>query len=158
MANSLEHNCDNWDYFYSIWAPCSIEGLLYSQLPLSFHLIGLPEILLQTLAFSLLTVWWVKPKSAYDVTVVDSRRKAVGTQILHAVINASFEYIGYAIGGILIAKLSGVDVGFRVASTSISYKNQLMFIVAFIAKIVSVLYLSQVWPRKKTNALFFSSG
>lgn len=39
-------------------APGSIEGYVYTNLPISFHLIGLPEIMLQTLAFSLLFVVW----------------------------------------------------------------------------------------------------
>lgn len=35
-------------------APSSFEGLLYTRLPLWFHALGLPEMLLQTLAFSVL--------------------------------------------------------------------------------------------------------
>lgn len=37
-------------------APCSIEGLIYTQLPLEFHLKAAPEILVQTLLFSYLAV------------------------------------------------------------------------------------------------------
>jgi hypothetical protein len=37
-------------------APSSIEGALYSKLPLWYHLLGLPEISLQTLTFSILLV------------------------------------------------------------------------------------------------------
>lgn len=33
-------------------APCSIEGIIYTQLPLKVHIIGAPEILIQTLIFS----------------------------------------------------------------------------------------------------------
>mgnify|MGYP000999960545 CR=1 FL=1 len=40
-------------------APFSIEGLIYTQLPLEFHIKGAPEILLQTLLFSYLIA---KPK------------------------------------------------------------------------------------------------
>lgn len=36
--------------------PCSIEGLIYTQLPLEFHLKAAPEILAQTLLFSYLAV------------------------------------------------------------------------------------------------------
>lgn len=39
-------------------APSSIEGIVYSVFPLWFHLIGLPEILLQTLALSFLFYLW----------------------------------------------------------------------------------------------------
>jgi hypothetical protein len=36
----------------------SIEGFVYTNLPMSYHLIYLPEIILQTLAFSGLFVLW----------------------------------------------------------------------------------------------------
>jgi hypothetical protein len=39
-------------------APGSTEGIIFTQLPLWFHFIGMPEILLQTLAFSLLLFYW----------------------------------------------------------------------------------------------------
>jgi hypothetical protein len=41
-------------------APGSIEGFVYTNLPISFHLIYLPEIMLQTLAFAWLFVVWEK--------------------------------------------------------------------------------------------------
>jgi hypothetical protein len=40
-------------------APGSLEGMVYTTLPLSFHLNGLPEILLQTLLFSFVLAYWV---------------------------------------------------------------------------------------------------
>ena len=36
----------------------TIEGLIYTKLPLKFHLIGLPEVTMQTLAFSWLFITW----------------------------------------------------------------------------------------------------
>ncbi len=39
-------------------APGSIEGLIYTNIPLWFHVISLPETILQTLAFSWLLVAW----------------------------------------------------------------------------------------------------
>lgn len=41
-------------------APGSIEGLIYTKIPLWFHAISLPETILQTLTFSLLLVTWQK--------------------------------------------------------------------------------------------------
>ena len=38
-------------------APSSIEGIIYTQLPIEFHLINLPELLLQTLSFSI--ILWI---------------------------------------------------------------------------------------------------
>jgi hypothetical protein len=40
-------------------APGSIEGVIYTKLPLSFHLNGLPETLVQSLVFSGLLFYWV---------------------------------------------------------------------------------------------------
>lgn len=39
-------------------APGSIEGVVYTTLPLRAHLWGLPEVLVQTLAFSVGLVYW----------------------------------------------------------------------------------------------------
>lgn len=41
-------------------APGSIEGLIYTKIPLWFHAISLPETILQTLTFSWLLVAWQK--------------------------------------------------------------------------------------------------
>ncbi|MEJ2195355.1 MAG: hypothetical protein P8X73_10935 [Ignavibacteriaceae bacterium] len=55
-------------------APCSVEGLLYSKLLIWYHLIGLPEILLQTLTFSLVLTCWMRRKPK-DVKVKEYNRK-----------------------------------------------------------------------------------
>ena len=38
-------------------APSSIEGIVYTQLPIKFHIINLPELLIQTFSFSI--ILWV---------------------------------------------------------------------------------------------------
>jgi hypothetical protein len=40
-------------------APASIEGMIYTTLPLWFHINGLPEILLQSLLLALVAIWWI---------------------------------------------------------------------------------------------------
>ncbi|GAA4465606.1 hypothetical protein GCM10023189_46490 [Nibrella saemangeumensis] len=40
-------------------SPGSVEGLIYTVLPGRFHLIGLPEVLLQSFLFSGLLYYWV---------------------------------------------------------------------------------------------------
>ena len=40
-------------------APGSLEGVVYTTVPFSFHLISLPEVLLQTLLFSSLLYYWI---------------------------------------------------------------------------------------------------
>jgi hypothetical protein len=44
-------------------APASIEGMIYSKLPLWYHFIGYPEILLQTLVYSLWLFFWIRKKN-----------------------------------------------------------------------------------------------
>jgi hypothetical protein len=39
--------------------PGSIEGLLYTQVPLAAHLRGLPEVLVQSFAYSLMMFTWI---------------------------------------------------------------------------------------------------
>jgi hypothetical protein len=39
-------------------APGSLEGLIYTQLPLLTHLRGLPEVILQSLLLAWLTIYW----------------------------------------------------------------------------------------------------
>ncbi|MBD3669609.1 MAG: hypothetical protein HUJ29_02460 [Gammaproteobacteria bacterium] len=41
-------------------SPGSIEGVIYTQLPLFYNVFGLPEVLLQTLAFSLMLTQWYR--------------------------------------------------------------------------------------------------
>ena len=51
-------------------APGSIEGMIYTKIPVLRQLLGLPEVLLQTLAFSwLLTAWHRKPRWAWSVAM-----------------------------------------------------------------------------------------
>ncbi len=138
-------------------APCSIEGILYTKLPLWYHLIGLPEILLQTLIFSLILVWWTKHKPDKQPVSQQTKAKRQFSYFIMAVMIACFAYIGYAIGGILSAKLSGFEINFKEASSSVSIKSQLMFVVAFVVNIISVLWLSRLWLKNKLDLtkLFF---
>lgn len=52
-------------------SPGSLEGIVYTQLSLKEHLIGLPEVLLQTLAFSFLLYHWCnKPRKYFTILSV----------------------------------------------------------------------------------------
>lgn len=51
-------------------APGSVEGLIYTKLPLANHFRGLPEVVLQTLALSVLVVLWHRrPHRAWNVVM-----------------------------------------------------------------------------------------
>lgn len=48
--------------------PGSIEGIIYTKLPLQYHLQGLPEVVIQTLLFSLgLFFWYKKPARTWNI-------------------------------------------------------------------------------------------
>ena len=40
-------------------APSSIEGMIYTILPISFHLMGLPEVVIQALLLAFLSHYWI---------------------------------------------------------------------------------------------------
>lgn len=40
-------------------SPSSIEGLIYTNVPLNFHVIGLPEVTIQSFLLAYLTYFWV---------------------------------------------------------------------------------------------------
>lgn len=44
-------------------APGSLEGMVYTQLPIADHLWGLPEVIIQTMLFSFAVVFWYKKPS-----------------------------------------------------------------------------------------------
>jgi len=44
-------------------SPGSIEGFVYTKLPVWLHLAGVPEVILQTLAFSLLVFFWERRRA-----------------------------------------------------------------------------------------------
>lgn len=41
-------------------SPSSIEGMVYTNVPLNFHLIGLPEVVMQSLLLAFFTHYWVR--------------------------------------------------------------------------------------------------
>jgi hypothetical protein len=48
----------------------SIEGVLYTTLPTWFHLIGIPEVLIQTLLFSVVLYAWVNRPDKRWISIV----------------------------------------------------------------------------------------
>lgn len=48
-------------------SPGSLEGIVYTQLPIKYHLWGLPEVIIQTMLFSFGVVFWYKKPSKYGI-------------------------------------------------------------------------------------------
>src|SRR5512135_206149 len=86
-------------------SPGSIEGVLYTRLPLWYHLIGLPEIGLQTLVFSIWLVWWER-QAAPASQASTKKENPLVAELVRAIMAACFAYIGYAIGGLLLAAMA----------------------------------------------------
>ena len=87
-------------------APGSFEGLIYTQLPISFHLKGLPEILIQTLAFSfLLWVWIALPFKQKEMS-----SKIFLFNLARSIIVAFCGSILFSISGIILYNFLGIDM------------------------------------------------
>lgn len=136
-------------------APCSIEGAIYTKLPLWYHLLGLPEIMLQTLAFSLVLFAWERK----NLRAIHNSR---------AFVIACYAYIGYAAGSLLtllissiriipgsIAKIeiaSTMNAGFEAAAGNI--RLQLMFVVAFIVNAICIYLFSRQQEKTAVSNWF----
>ncbi|WP_169581836.1 MULTISPECIES: hypothetical protein [Microbacterium] len=87
-------------------APSSLEGAVYSQLPWWYHLVGMPEILVQTLVFSILTGLIARHPDG-----VLAALPPVFSRILRAVVVACFSFVGYAVVSVSFALAAGAAVG-----------------------------------------------
>lgn len=80
-------------------SPFSIEGLVYTQLPLEFHIKGAPEILFQTLLFSVLIT---RQKVENKKRLPQRIKEAFAAMIIAGV--------GFSVSGILLALVLGADI------------------------------------------------
>lgn len=128
-------------------APSSIEGMLYSRLPMWYHLMGLPEIAFQTLVFSIWVVWW--ERRAVKSDAADQRkRNPFLAEIIKAIMTACFGYIGYAIGGLLIVATTHPEIDVGAKGTDL--QMQFMFVVAFAINAFTVFWIARRW---RTNPI-----
>ncbi|TJX12848.1 hypothetical protein E9840_11755 [Tissierella creatinini] len=115
-------------------APCSIEGMIYTRLPFWYHLIGLPEILLQTLVFSILVHLYMR----YPAKVLKSLPPVIGI-LLQSIAVACFAFIGYAVFSVLYALKAGVEIN---AEANLSLKVQGLFIAPFVLNFAAIAFLN----------------
>lgn len=105
-------------------SPASIEGIIYSQLPLEFHLKTAPEVFVQTLLFSL----WVTG---------DFKFKIAEKYKIPAIVTA-ISAVGFSLGGIILALALKADV---MASASDPFAFVIMFIALLIVFFMTKLYV-----------------
>jgi hypothetical protein len=138
-------------------APCSLEGIIYSKLPLWYHLLGLPEILSQTLCFSILLFMWERNEIK---EIKPNHLKLM--QIIQAIVISCFAYVGYAVGSLLSLGILLIESGqgiinnegtASVMSANIEkaagdFKIQLMFMVAFVINTCLVYLVSRIKGKR----------
>ncbi len=142
-------------------SPGSLEGLVYTRLPLWFHLIGLPEIVLQTLAFSVFLVLWERRHAS--AAEARAPRTMLAAEIVRAIAIACFAWFGYAAGGILLAlranaraaEAGAPAIDFEAAGKNV--KIQLMFVAAFVVNAALIFWIARLWNARRINlpAVFF---
>lgn len=127
-------------------APSSIEGMVYTRVPMWYHLLGLPEIVLQTLAFSIWLIWWER-QAANSHALQAQQQNSMVPDVVRAFMAACFAYIGYAIGGLLlVARANAAATGadrIDVEAAGANLKMQLMFIVAFVVNVAVAYWLAR---------------
>lgn len=87
-------------------APGSLEGVVYSRLPWWYHLIGMPEMLVQTFLFSVLTCLVAQ----YPGGVL-ANLPPVFDRLVRAFVVACLSFIGYAVVSVVFALASGATIG-----------------------------------------------
>lgn len=136
-------------------APSSIEGILYTRLPMWYHLLGLPEITLQTLAFSIVLVLWER-RSMIGTEKKAKKENPLLSEIIKAIMTACFAYIGYAVGGLLLVAIVNAGAGAESAGSvdikaaGADFKMQFMFIVAFMINVIAVFWVAR---RRQANRI-----
>jgi hypothetical protein len=127
-------------------APGSLEGIVYSKLPMWYHLMGLPEITLQTLLFSIWLVWWER-QTEKSPELGTKKENPLTADIIKAIMTACFAYIGFAAGGLLLVAIMNATTGetIDVEASGANFKMQFMFVVAFIVNTIAVFWIAHKW-------------
>ncbi len=114
-------------------APGSIEGIIYTKLPLWFHFFGLTEVLLQTLVFSIFVHLYLR----YPTGIKKVLPPIFGV-VFESFAGACFAFMGYALISILFAFINQVPI---TAEANMSLKTQGLFIAPFIANVLIIIFL-----------------
>lgn len=108
-------------------APSSIEGVIYSKLPLAFHFIGLPEVMTQTLLFSILVCRYINQP--------EDNKSILQNSVLLAIILAVGTFFVYTIVSIIFAIIQKVEIN----AQGTELKNMLQFYLPMILTFVMTL-------------------
>ena len=109
-------------------APSSIEGVVYSKLPLAFHFVGLPEICSQTLLFSVLV---------YRHLNSAEEKSEKSKNLLRAFYAAIIVFMGYAVISIIFAVVQNVPIESGSADIRVLAQFFLPVIFAFVLWLIN---------------------
>jgi hypothetical protein len=115
-------------------APSSIEGIIYTKLPLWYHLFGLPEILAQTLVFSALVYLYMRHPAG-----ILNALPPVFSVILQSFAGACFAFIGYAVISIIFAIAGNAEIN---SESNMSLKVQGLFVAPFVCNFAITAFLN----------------
>jgi hypothetical protein len=131
-------------------APSSLEGVVYTRLPLWYHAIGLPEMLIQTLIFSSL----VHAHLRHPGGLLNSAPPAV-VAAAKAVAAASFAFVGYALVSVAFAMLAGAPV---TSEGNLTLRTQGLFLAPFLINIMFVLIAPRTTSQPPTRRQVILAG
>lgn len=126
-------------------APSSFEGLLYTRIPLWFHAIGLPEMLLQTLLFSVL----VHRALRAETHPLGPRAHV----LVGALATACIAFLGYTAVSLVFAFAAGVDLA---SGSDAGVLGQ--FAAPLILHFVAVLVARGPWWAPSHAALYVAAA
>ncbi|MBN1697062.1 MAG: hypothetical protein JW881_06085 [Spirochaetales bacterium] len=144
-------------------SPSSIEGFLYSRLPLWYHLMGYVEIGVQTLIFSILLFITQKSKEQNE-SIFD--RFPLAGEVVRSIALSCFAYIGYAVTSISLLFLGGYTLEFEettmtmgegntinISEAAGDLKTQGMFLMVFIMNVVFILLFDLFLKKKRIHGV-----
>ena len=122
-------------------SPSSLEGIIYTQLPIEYHLMSLPELLLQTFTFSIL-LWVVELLPHKDKNF--SNRLFL-LKIIFSLIFALFGMFLISVSGLIIINFLEIDyTNIKLDKETISYLTAILILTI----IVSYTFANKVAKKK----------
>ncbi|MPQ44231.1 hypothetical protein [Clostridium tarantellae] len=109
-------------------APFSIEGIIYTNLPLEFHLKIAPEIIIQTLLFSYLLA---KPSKEKNIKFIENNKNEFISSIVCIIL--------FSLSGIVLALIRGINIAYSISDIG-------AFAVMFIA-VISTFFISKYYSK-----------
>ena len=88
---------------------------------------------------------------------VEKEEKTLVTEIVNAIMTACFAYIGYAVGGLLLAAMANANAAstgaepIDIEAAGANFKMQFMFIVAFVVNTFAVFWVTRKWLANQIN-------